>query len=292
MEKIRKLTRSTFFKVFGIGSIILILVKVLDFYGSSDSLSEYPDYEKEPISQIINIEEVYQKEYEMLDSETKEHLFLQTGLGEDGIEAIVEQCNNSTELLEILKQYQGQLYGGEKVREIIPLKEGDVLVSVSQRLFFYPHGHAAIVVNEEDYQILEAKSFKVGSCVSKIDRWYTIPSFVVLRLKDEVVEEVKQQRNINPAESAADYAVDNLNGLPYSLFKDLRPLADTVPEYTQCAHLVWYAYYACGLDIDENRGLIIKPKDFLSSDVFEVVQVFGINPGEILKLRDENVSYE
>ena len=43
----------------------------------------------------------------------------------------------------------------------------------------------------------------------------------------------------------------------------------------------------CGLDIDENRGIIIKPKDFLESDVFEVVQVFGINPKTILELRDE-----
>lgn len=279
MKTVKKIVRQPFFKVLVAFFILFIFISLLDHYGSSDSVPEYPDYTMLDLESNFDVEKVYRGE---IDDETIEFLFYQTGLGEEGLKDLAKQCDNSSEFLAVLEKYQKQLFYGNEENEMITLKDGDILVSVSQRFCFYPHGHAAIVIDGEEKKILEAKSYAAGSCISTTKKWNTISSFVILRVKDEVEMEYGQ-----PSRRAAVYAEENLEGLEYSLIKDIRPLADTTPEYTQCAHLVWYAYYACGLDIDENRGFIIKPKDFLKSDVLEVVQVFGVNPKNILELRNE-----
>lgn len=267
------------FRVISILCTLILVVKVLDIYGSTDSPPEYPDYERLSLKSTMNLERLYQG---YTDEEMLEQLFCQTGLGEEALEDIIGECDDSQELLKTLEKYQNQLFGEIKEHDVACLEDGDVMVSLSQRLCFYPHGHAAIVTDGETGEILEAKSYVAGSCMGNAEKWSKISSFVILRVKEEVAEVYG-----NPAPKAALYAKNNLNGLEYSLFKDIRLQQDETPEYTQCAHLVWYAYYMCGLDIDENRGIIIKPKDFLESDVFEVVQVFGINPKTILELRDE-----
>lgn len=279
MKTRKKLTEKRVFKVVVVLCMLIVFVSMLDHYGSTDSSPEYPDYVMMDLKNILNIDNFYQGD---VDDKTMELIFYQTGLGEEAIEEIVSSCNNSGEVLDVLEKYQQQLFFGTNKNEVVSLEDGDVMVSLSQRLCFYPHGHAAIVTDGETGEILEAKSYVAGSCIGSSKKWSKISSFVILRVKEEVAEECG-----NPAPKAAIYAKNNLNGLEYSLFKDIRLQADESPEYTQCAHLVWYAYYKCGLDIDENRGLIIKPKDFLKSDVFEVVQVFGINPKTILELQDE-----
>ena len=267
------------FRVIYVLCTLILFVKVLDFYGSTDSPPEYPDYERLSLKSALDVELLYQG---YADEEMQELLFCQTGLGEEALKDIIMECGDSQELLKTLERYQNQLFGETDSRTVVSLEDGDVMVSLSQRLCFYPHGHAAIVTDGETGEILEAKSYVAGSCMGNSKKWSNISSFVILRIKEEVAEVYG-----NPASGAALYAKNNLNGLEYSLFKDIRLKQDETPEYTQCAHLVWYAYYMCGLDIDENRGIIIKPKDFLESDVFEVVQVFGINPKTLLELRDE-----
>lgn len=284
MKKVKKAHKTILLKVVVVMVAILLIVKILDHYGSTDSPPEYPDYEFVDLDETINFHNIYRG---IIDEKTEKMLFLQTGLGEEGIQELLEECNSLEDFRSDLKEYQKQLFSGTGKKKMVSLKEGDVLVSMSQRLCFYPHGHAAIVIDGEENQILEARSYVAGSCVCKQEKWSKLSSFVVLRLKEDVAEKFIDEANENPAECAAIYAKENLDGLEYSLLKDLRPITDTTPEYTQCAHLVWYAYYVNGLDIDENRGLIIKPKDFLESDVLEIVQVFGINPKELLELRNE-----
>lgn len=279
MKTVEKLIKRPFLKLQVALVVLVLFVGLLDYYGSSDSEPEYPDYDMVDLGGVVNIENIYQGH---TDETTMEVVFCQTGLGEEAIEEIALRCENSSEFLEILENYQNQLFFGKETNRLVNLEDGDVLVSMSQRLCFYPHGHAAIVVNSAENEILEAKSYTVGSCMGTTEKWSKISSFVVLRVKEEVAEKYD-----NPAPRAALYAKENLDGLKYSLFKDIRVNREELPEYTQCAHLVWYAYYVCGLDIDENRGVIVKPKDFLQSDVFEVVQVFGINPKSILELRNE-----
>lgn len=261
-----------------------LLFCTLDYYGSSDREPQYPKYQSIQLEEIIGEEELYDGE---IDEQTKQLLFLQTGIGEEGLKAVREECKTEKEFYDALKEYQKQLFEGVGEKKVVDLETGDILVSMSQRLCFYPHGHAAIVTDGEKNEILEARSYRVGSCPCNLSKWSKLSSFVVLRLKDEVVREFEKMSYENPAIEAAVYARENMDGLKYSLFKDVRPLRGTSPEYTQCAHLVWYAYYSVGLDIDENRGFIVKPVDFLKSDVLEIVQVFGIRPDKLLKMRHE-----
>lgn len=261
-----------------------IIFMVLDHYGSSDSPPDYPDYGQIGLEDTVNLKEVYEGN---IDAKTERLLFLQTGLGIKGVESVRDMCSNEVEFCDELKQYQRQLFEGVEEKQVVDLKTGDILVSMSQRFCFYPHGHAAIVIDGEENRILEACSYRVGSCECKLSKWSKLSSFVVLRVKEEVTGELEKNGNKNPANSAAVYASQNLSGLKYSLLKDLRPFNESVPEYTQCAHLVWYAYFAVGLDIDENRGLIVKPKDFLKSDMLEIVQVFGMKPDKLLQIHNE-----
>ena len=264
--------------VIGVGTFALY------YYGSSDSLPKYPRYEKKDLEEFLDITEAYRG---IINEETERELFLQTGLGEIGIEEIRKICESEKEFQTHLLEFQEQLFIGKGEKQLIDLKTGDILVSMSQRLCFYPHGHAAIVIDGDTNQILEARSYKAGSCVCKLSKWSHLHSFVVLRVKEEVVKELLDEGYESPTYNAAFYASKNLNGLKYSLLKDIRVLNEGTPEYTQCAQLVWYAYYKAGLDIDENRGIIVKPKDFLKSDVLDIVQVFGIEPDKLLKMRNE-----
>lgn len=270
--------------VISIFLVVGIVFKVLDHYGSSDSPPRYPTYKYVSLEEIMESEELYAGN---IDEQTKRLLFLQTGLGEEGVKAIRKECNSEQEFFSELKEFQTQLFEGVGNKKVVDLETGDILVSMSQRLCFYPHGHAAIVTNGETNEILEARSYKAGSCFCKLSKWSNLSSFVVLRLKEEVVEKFTDTGDVNPTQSAATFAQNNLNGLKYSLVKDMCPLKGATPEYTQCAHLVWYAYFSVGLDIDENRGVIVRPVDFLKSDMLEIVQVFGIGPDKLLKMRHE-----
>ena len=284
MKKKRKACFRRFTTALSVIGFAVMLFLVLDYYGSSDSNPQYPKYKSIPLEEITGAEELYNKE---ADEHTGRLLFLQTGLGEEGLETVRKECKSEAEFFDVLKDFQRQLFEGKGDKTIVDLETGDILVSMSQRFCFYPHGHAAIVTDGKKNEILEARSYQAGSCSCKLSKWSNLSSFVVLRLKEEVVREFIKDGAKNPAQSASTFAKNNLDGLKYSLLKDMRPLKGTSPKYTQCAHLVWYAYFSAGLDIDENRGLIVKPVDFLKSDMLEVVQVFGIRPDKLLKMRNE-----
>ena len=75
----------------------------------------------------------------------------------------------------------------------------------------------------------------------------------------------------------SEFAENNLKGLYYSLFGGVFTGRDAekIPVTTQCAHLVWYSYMTCGIDIAPESGKIITPKDFIKSENLEIVQVYG-----------------
>lgn len=266
--------------------VLIITLSFINYYGGQDGNPEFPKYEMISIENLLNLDRE-KNLVEQFDGMELQQLFLQTGLGEKAIYELCVESNTYEEFVDTLEMYQKQLFYGSQEAKMMPLRDGDVLVSMSQRFCYYPHGHAAIVVDAKENLMLEAKSYDAGSCIGSTKKWSRLSSFVILRVKDEIIESFIDTGKENPATSAAIYAKDNLDGLKYSLVKEIRPFSETTPEYTQCAHLVWYAYYASGLDIDENRGLIIKPKDFIISDVFEVVQVYGISPNRLLRAGNE-----
>lgn len=50
---------------------------------------------------------------------------------------------------------------------------------------------------------------------------------------------------------------------------------------TQCAHLIWAAFAAYGYDADSDGGWLVTPRDLALSPLFEVVQIYGVDPAAI-----------
>lgn len=164
---------------------------------------------------------------------------------------------------------------------------GDILISFSGHFFGWRSGHAAIVINAEEGQTLEAVAVGCDSKICSLEHWEEYPCFALLRLKNATAEE---------REGIAAYAKDNLEGIPYEIFSfcelqtgekevEIRNSAAT-PEAeggvsqagTQCAHLVWLAYAHFGFDLDSDGGYIVTPHDIYDSDLLEIVQVYGLSP--------------
>lgn len=156
---------------------------------------------------------------------------------------------------------------------LAPLKEGDVIVTLSTHTAGWSHGHAGLVVDAENGVTLE--SVVLGSLSSKMDvnHWRSYSTFAVLRPKAD--EETRQK--------VAQLALDKLDHIPYSLvsgaFGDkLQPLDG--PHNAHCGYLPWYAWMTAGVDLDSDGGRIAAPEDFLHSPNVEVVQLYGFDPAD------------
>ena len=148
------------------------------------------------------------------------------------------------------------------------IQDGDIIVTLSIHSLGWRHGHAVIVTDADNKLGVQAVMVGVESGYIYVPSLNTFPMVAVLRVKD--IDETK-------IEEVVKFAEESLIGLDYSLLAGILTgkKADVIPASTQCAHLVWYAYYHCGVDISPKDGLIITPKDFLKSDELEVVQVYG-----------------
>lgn len=244
---------------------------------SCESKSFYePKTQKQDIGAVLEKEEKTKSDYDFL--------FSQTGLSKSAIDELLEN-GKEKKIYEISEQY---FSSGSYEREAIffpivaaeqrtdgaavlaPLKRGDILISLSTHTLGFRHGHAGMVLNGKTGEILE--HFVIGE-TSKKGRAYSFrcyPTLAVLRFKDQKV-----------ANAAADYAEENLIGIVYN------PLAGIIKKdksdeeiisSSQCAHLVWQAYKAVGVDIDGNGGRMVLPADFLKCKDLEIVQIIGIKP--------------
>ncbi len=159
---------------------------------------------------------------------------------------------------------------GERIQnpDFTELKNGDIIITLSIHSLGWRHGHATIITDAENGIGVQAVMVGEKSNNSYVWEWSKYPLVAVLRPKN--IDE--DTRN-----SAALFAQENLKGLNYSLLGGVISGRDAqkVPKGTQCAHLVWYAYKACGIDIAPESGLIITPKDLLESQNLEIVQVYG-----------------
>ena len=158
---------------------------------------------------------------------------------------------------------------------LVPLEDGDILITKSSHVYGWRNGHAALVVDAENGITLESVVLGTNSCTQNLNKWTTFPNFMVLRVKDMD----KQTR----AEVAA-WAMEHLNGVAYDFSMGvLRPKEQEDGNYigTQCSHLVWAAYKAFGYDLDADGGMIVTPKDLANSPLLEVVQVYGVDPSAI-----------
>lgn len=154
---------------------------------------------------------------------------------------------------------------------LAPLKDGDVIVTLSTHTAGWNHGHAGLVVDAERGVTLE--SVVLGSYSSEMDvnHWRSYSTLAVLRPKAD--DETRQK--------VVQLAMDKLDNIPYSLvsgaFGDkLQPLDGA--HSAHCGYLPWYAWMAVGIDLDSDGGRIAAPADFLHSPNVEVVQIFGMDP--------------
>jgi uncharacterized protein YycO len=110
---------------------------------------------------------------------------------------------------------------------------------------------------------VEAFGIGTSSEYSSLSEWRRYPHVLVLRLN--APENVRQE--------VAAYAKRCLVGIPYMLSPGAVDEKNMEREYwgTQCAHLVWAAFEACGYDIDGDGGWLVTPADFTVSDLLRVV---------------------
>lgn len=154
---------------------------------------------------------------------------------------------------------------------LAPLKNGDVIVTLSTHTAGWSHGHAGIVVDAEHGVTLESVVLGSLSSQMNVNHWRSYSTMAVLRPKadDETRQEVVR------------LALDKLDNIPYSLVSGafgnkFQPLDG--PHSAHCGYLPWYAWMAAGVDLDSDGGRIAAPEDFLHSPNVEVVQIFGFDP--------------
>lgn len=250
-----------------------------------------PSYARDDVTELLLKETRTAQDYEQL--------YRQTGLTQAGIARLETTYQTKNNFVAQTLAFQDALFsqceiGHERVspvtsRDIItsrnggassvytplvPLENGDVLVTSVCHTFGWRHGHAALVVDAPAKTVLESVTVGENSMLT-IDgaSWFQAnANFMLLRLKDEY------RTKIDPAKVASE-AVKNLNDIPYSLTVGIFSKKDlgTHPRATHCGHLVWQAYKNFGLDVDGNGGPVVTAKDIARSEYFEPVQVFGFD---------------
>lgn len=247
-----------------------------------------PDYPKIDISAVIAREKLSDADYEKL--------YYQTGLGRSAIDELREQFPDSAERILLFQENffrkirficernsiisreesvvdeEGHLIDGT---QLAPLHNGDIIITKASHTYGWRQGHSAIVIDALNEKTLEAVVVGTDSTVQDIGKWTNYPDFIVLRLKNA-------PRDLT--ESVVQTAIDCLAGIPYrisagifsSKFADQKEISGT-----QCSHLIWQAYRYYDIDLDSDGGLIVTPKDIVNSPELEVIQVYGVDPGNI-----------
>lgn len=264
-------------------AILLFFAAVLGYILIAEYTVEFsarvtPSYARADITYLVQKSSWTEEDYTLL--------YRQTGLGKSALDALKRENGD------ILAFQDALFYEGEIEHEsvvfttkrdkmsytlsesgfapIAPLETGDVLVSSACHSFGWRNGHAAIVTDEYGTLLESVSLGKNSRLADSVDWFRSSPNFIVLRLKG-----VSKEDRAKIGETAAK----TLNNVPYSLTVGIFSPKDQGPDAkeTQCAHLVWQAYYNFGYDIDSNGGPLVVPQDIALSDLFEVVQVYGFD---------------
>lgn len=253
-----------------------------------------PSYPKTDILPVLAKNRLTDSDYRLL--------LFQTGLGKPAIDELRARNPDSAQYIERFQDYffkdvrficennspvskeeslvdgQGNLISGT---EFASLHSGDILVTKSSHTLGWRNGHSALVIDPVRGLTLESVVLGTNSSVQDIRKWINYPNFMLFRLKDFTEHAL---------ELIARSAAEKLNDIPYDLTvgifspKDANGTAKNMPEKiagTHCSHLVWQAFKNFGVDIDTNGGILITPRDIVKSARLEIVQVYGVDPGNI-----------
>lgn len=276
-----------FFRFITIVSAVLIIFKAVDFAASE--IADRSAYADAKTASAEEWESVYSKITEkiLLTEEDYSVILSQTGLGKPAVDALISESKTAeiekyhdyyTADKDFLCIREGVFACHERILDargdyeynppFADLQNGDILLTLSIHSLGWRHGHAAVVVDAENGVTAEALMIGEDSCLGTVGDWKSYPLVAVLRAKD-VSTEVQNE--------IARFAEHNLIGIPYSLTSGIvgGRSTENVPASTQCAHFVWFAYKAYGIDIDSDGGRVVTPYDILHSDKLEIVQIYG-----------------
>lgn len=247
-----------------------------------------PDYDKTDITDIL--------EKEMLSDKDYKELFYQTGLGKTAVDEIMKnkvlgkerilefqknfftECNISRGKSAVIVNHESIVDEEGKLMygfDLAPYENGYVLISKGTHSLGWRHGHAGIVTDAENQETLEAVLLGKDSMLQDINKWRIFPSFMMLKLKDTSLKDLDE---------ISEFAKNNLLDIPYGLTVGLTSKKNPDPnniKTTQCAHIVWYPFMQFGYDIDSDGTWLVTPKDIANSELFEIVQIYGVDPGDI-----------
>lgn len=258
-------------------SVISIVVLLLSLHIHSMQNYYYnPKYSKIDLTDILNKEILNDKDLDALSKQTGIAPKVINELFENGDKDILADMQDMYfESPDVKRSFvffpvTAEERNKTQITNMPSIKKGDILVTFNTSTLGWRHGHSALVVDEVSGKIIEHLSVGNTSTISYIESFMTYPAFVVLRYPDEEV-----------ANKAADYAVESLVDVDYNIFtgilkKDKSDMEK--PDSSHCSHIVWQAYKYAGVDIDENKGSIVLPKDISLSSELQVVQIYGINP--------------
>lgn len=238
-----------------------------------------PSYEKASIEQTLNKAELTDSDYQFL--------YEQTGLTKLGVDGLLQRG-----LKRVILQIQEQYFSQDEIhyKQILPyvfeakregfgelcaLEDGDIILSASTTAAGIRVGHAALVVDGENYVVLE--SLQIGYDSNFADAYTETEMSTYMVLRPTGIEESERKK-------VTEYAKNNLVGIPYNQIVGLIPkkYSEEITS-TQCSHLCWYAYKKFGYDLDSNGGLFVAPKDLANSPYLEVVQIYGFDPEKLWK---------
>ncbi len=240
----------------------------------------------------IDIHPILSKELPLTDSDYNT-LLLQTGLGKDICQELLKNKHSG---IPILLFYQNEFFKKKNSKcnsvcswfvktdilldesmkpclapEILESKPGDILISFSTHSFGWRHGHAALVLDKN--KTLESRIIGENSVFSDVNHFREYSNYVLLRKKNASSQQI---------DIITNYANTKLNNIPYrlcgKLFYKNHHSCNKKGFGVNCSSLIWYAYDACGINLNSDGGFIVTPKDIFNSEYLEIVQIYGINP--------------
>lgn len=303
-------------RIFHVIAVVTAIIATAILYAAISSAILEPEAHISPNYPKIDLRPVLLKD--RLTDRDYQALFFQSGLGRPAVDELRARCADSVQRIihfqenffrdiryvceknspvsreESVVDENGNLSNGT---ELASLHDGDILVTKSSHTLGWRNGHCALVVDAARGKTLESVVLGMNSSVQDIGKWTNYPNFILLRVKDvsgdklaAIVRTAAEQLNDIPYDltvgilSPKNAAPENQYALRNGRTQPGRAQAGQTPgkiSGTHCSHLVWQAFRSFGIDIDSNGGILVTPKDIVRSPLLEVVQVFGVDPGNI-----------
>lgn len=291
----RNLKSKTIRRIIKLAAVLVFIIcvtEIMNWLIEDDGFWK-PDYPKADLETIVAGADLTKEEY--LSAGDYHTVYMQTGLGRPAVDELLRE-NTGDDRVSVFERYQEDFFApvsyecrvsavivhGENLRNedgkllkgfaIPDVRNGDIFITKATHSLGWRHGHAAIVTDAAKGETLEAILLGNPSILQNIEKWRTYPSFIHLRLKDS--------DNTDAAE-IAEFAEENMLGIPYGLLTGIPFKAPDDIKKTQCSHIVWYPYERFGYDLDSDGFWLVTPKDIANSELLEVVQVYGVDPEAI-----------